>query len=177
MKVIASIQNRNCKTVEKVLLNEIEQLSHVSDIYTLVTCQFIADMDFARVFQCVVCTTKHLISRREKKKMMMNSIDSNIDITLSISKLTCLSEASPVQHFLTTRLQYRTLKLLCAICSILVKLFKKHSLYTGYKIRWTGGPLNCYQRSELLKELCDKIVKHSYILGEHFLKIDTDENS
>ena len=58
-----------------------------------------------------------------------------------------------------------------------MKLFKKHSLYTGYKIRWTGGPLNCYQRSELLKELCDKIVKHSYILGEHFLKIDTDKNS
>ena len=109
--------------------------------------------------------------------MMMNSIDSNIDITLSISKLTCLSEASPVQHFLTMRLQYRTLKLLSSICSILVKLFKKHSLYTGYKIRWTGGPLNCYQRLELLKELCDKIVKHSYILGEHFLKIDTEENS
>ena len=109
--------------------------------------------------------------------MMMNSINSNIDITLSISKLTCLSEASPIQHFLTTRLQYRTFKLLCAICSILVKLFKKHLLYTGYKIRWTGGPLNCYQRSELLKELCDKIVKHSDILGEHFLKIDTDKNS
>ena len=133
-------------------------------------------MDFARVFQCMVCTTKHLISRREKKKMMMNYIDNNIDIILSISKLTCMSEASPVQHFLTTRLQYRTLKLLCAICSILVKLFTKHSLYTGYKVRWTGGPLNCYQRSDLLKELCDKIVKHSSILGEHFLKIDMDEN-
>ena len=91
-------------------------------------------MDFARVFQYMVCTTKHLISRREKKKMMMNSIDSNIDITLSISKLTCLSEASPIQHFLTTRLQYRTLKLLCAICSILVKLFKKHS-HTGLHLR------------------------------------------
>ena len=101
----------------------------------------------------------------------MNSIDSNIDITRNISKLTCLTEASPVQNFQTTRLQYRTLKLLCAICSILVKLFKKHSLYTGYKIRWTGGPLNCYRHSELLKELCEKIVKHSYILGEHFLKI------
>ena len=138
-------------------------------IYIHTSC---LSVHFAWVFQCVVCTTKHLISRREKKNMMMNSIDSNIDITLSISKLTCLSEASP--DYQTT---VPNMKLLCAICSILVKLFKKHSLYTGYRIRRTGGPLNCYQRSELLKELCDKIVKHSYILGEHFLKIDTDENS
>ena len=111
----------------------------------------------------------------QKKKMLISYVDSNVDIIQDMSKYQCLNRASPENQFLTTRLQYRTLKYLCAICSILLKLFRKHSLPTNYKIMYTGEPLNCYQRSDLFTELTKKIVKHSYILGKHFMKIDSDD--
>ena len=116
-------------------------------------------MDFARVHSCVVCPRKHNVSMIQKKKMLISYVDSNIDIIQDMSKYQCLNRASPENQFLTTRLQYRTLKYLCAICSILLKLFRKHSVPTNYKIMYTGGPLNCYQRSDLFTELTKKIVK------------------
>ena len=133
-------------------------------------------MDSARVHQCMVCTSKHPLSSVEKKKMIMNYTDENIDMLNELSKYSCLKLASPANHFMTTRLQYRTLKFLSSIFSIISKLLKAHTkTQPKINIPDLDGPLDCYQRSELFDLLCHKIIKNSYILGENFLKIDTDD--
>ena len=134
-------------------------------------------MDFARVYPCMVCKNKHLISARDKKKKKMNLTDENIEILKDLLAHPCLTKASSSQHFLTTRLQYRTLKFLGAIYTILRKLFIKLNLHPTYKLPDMDGPLKCYERSQLFIDLCQNIIKHSYILGEHFLEIDTGNNS
>ena len=135
-------------------------------------------MDSARVFPCMVCTKKHMISRKEKKKMMMNLVDSNIDLIKDISTYNCLRNASTSNHFLTTRLQYRTLKYLGAIYSIIYKLSLQQSLkpYPISRLQYTGRPMKHYERSKLFSDFCEKIIEQTYVLGDHFLKIETDDN-
>ena len=128
-------------------------------------------MDSARVFPCMVCTNKHLISRIEKKKKMMNLTDENIDIIQDILGYSCMNQASTSQHYLTTRMQYKTLKFLRFIYTVLYKLFFKHKLYPVYKLPYMEGPL------KLFTELCQNIIQYSYVLGEHFLQIATDHDS
>ena len=54
---------------------------------------------------------------------------------------------------------------------------KNHYLYTSSHHPYIGGPPTCYQRSHFFNFLCNDIIHNSYILGEHFLKIDTLDNS
>ena len=124
----------------------------------------------------MVCTSKHLISRVEKKKMMMKFIDEIIDLMEDMSKFDCLRNASVTNHYLTTRLQYKTLKYLGAIYSILYKLLTKLSMQPGTEISYINGPLKNSERSLIVSLLCKTIVEHSYLLGRYYLKIDADSN-
>ena len=132
-------------------------------------------MDTARVFPCVVCTNKHLISKREKKRMLLKYIDGNMDVITHISEYCCLKEASTFNHFLTTRLQYKTLKYLRAILSIIRKLSVKLSINIHTSTLYMCGPLTCEQRAHFFVHRCKEIIKNSYILGEYFLKIDMED--
>ena len=131
-------------------------------------------MESARVFPCVVCTSKHLISRVEKKKMMMKYIDEIIDLTQDMSNFECLKNASVTHHYLTTRLQYKTLKYLRAIYSILYKILTKLSKQPSSVISYIEGPLKNTERSMIFRLLTRTIVEHSYSLGTYFLEIDAD---
>ena len=110
-------------------------------------CIWKLSMDSARVFPCMVCSHPHLISHIEEKKMLLKNIDGNIDIISDIAQYDCLQHASASHHFLTTRLQYRTLKYLCAISSMLTKLNLKHSVTISPSHPYVCGPLTCFQRS------------------------------
>ena len=135
-------------------------------------------MDSARVFSCMVCSRPHLVSRIEKKKMLMKYIDGNIDIISHISEYACLRNAVSSHHFFTTRLQYKTLKYLQAISSIIIKISLKHSIHISrIPHPYISGPLTCHQRSHLFVHLCREIITNSYLLGEHFLAIDTEDNA
>ena len=133
-------------------------------------------MDSARVYLCMVCTNKHLISRIEKKKKMMNLIDENVDIIQDILGYSCMNQASTSQNYSTTRMQYKTLKFL-PFTQYITNYFSNISGTLVYKLPYMEGPLQCSQRSQLFTELCQNIVQHSYVLGEHFLQIDTDHDS
>ena len=133
-------------------------------------------MDSARVLPCMVCSHQHNISRVEKKKVM-KYIDGNIDIINNIMQYVCLWSPSMCIKYTMTRLQYKTLKYLKAISSIIRKLMYQHSIHTLHShLCNVSGPLTCYQRSELFIFLCTEITENSYVVGEHFLKIDSDEN-
>ena len=135
-------------------------------------------MDSTRVFPCMVCHRPHFISQIDKKKMLLKYIDGNIDIISHISEYNCLKDASTSDQYLTTRLQYRTLRFLRAILSILNKLGLKHSVHMPLNPHpYISGPLTCEQRSHFFIFLCREIIRNSYLLGEHFLNIDTDENA
>ena len=107
----------------------------------------------------------------------MNLIDENIDIIQDILGYSCMNQVSTSQHYLTMRMQYKTLKLLRSIYTILYKLFWKHNLHPVYALPYMEGPLKCNERSKLFTELYQNIIQHSYVLGEYFLQIDTDNNS
>ena len=107
-------------------------------------------MDAARVFPCVVCTNKHLISKREKKRMLLKYIDGNMDVITHISEYYCLKEASTFNHFLMTRLQYKTLKYLRVILSIIRKLSVKLSIKIHTSTLYMCEPLTCKQRAHFL---------------------------
>ena len=133
-------------------------------------------MDSARVFTCMACSRPHCISRIEKKRMLLKYVDGNIDIISHISSYDCLCLASPHHRYSTTHLQYQTLKFLQSISSIITKLMTNHSLYTSSHHQYISRPLTCHQRSHFFNFLCNDIIHNSYILGEHFLKIDTLDN-
>ena len=135
-------------------------------------------MDSARVLPCMVCHCPHFVSCINKKQMLMKYIDGNIDIISHISEYQCLCNASSSHKFLTTRLQYKTLKFLRAIYSIITKLKKKHFIQMSSPTHpYVCGPLTCDQRSLYFKFLCKEIIHNLYVLGEHLLAIDTDENA
>ena len=134
-------------------------------------------MDSARVLPCMVCSHQHNISMVEKKKMLMKYIDGNIDIINNITQYVCLLYPSTSIKYTTTRLQYKTLKYLRAISSIIRKLIYQDSIHTLHsRLCNISGPFTCYQRSEFFIFLCTEIIENSYVLGEHFLTIDSDEN-
>ena len=132
-------------------------------------------MDCARVSLCMVWSSSHVISKKEKKKMLLKYIDGNIDVISHISQYHCLEKASKCHHFSTTRLQYKTLKYLRAISSIIRKLSLKLSIYIRTSNPYICGPLTCQQRAHFFVHLCQEIIKNLHILGEHFLKIETDD--
>ena len=137
----------------------------------------IHNMDSAKVFICMVCSRPHPILRIEKKRMLLKYVDGNIDIISHISSYDCLCLASPHHRYSTTHLQYRTLKFLQSISSIITKLMKNHCVsLTSSRHPYISGPLTCHQRSHFFNFLCNHIIRNSYILGEHFLKIDTLDN-
>ena len=89
----------------------------------------------------------------------------------------CLRLPSTSIKYTMTRLQYKTLKYLRAISSIIRKLMYQHSICTLHSCLCNiSGSLTCYQRSEFFIFLCTEITKNSYVLGEHFLTMDSDEN-
>ena len=82
---------QNCRTMRSHFLTP-------SSIYIVIQYSSLSNclsknsthMDAARVFPCVVCTNKHLISKREKKRMLLKYIDGNIDVIAHISEYYCL---------------------------------------------------------------------------------------
>ena len=101
-------------------------------------------MDSARVFPCMVCRRPHFILRIDKKKMLLKYLDGNIEIISHISEYDCLRNASMAYHYMTTRLQYRTVKFLWAIHSIITKLGIRHSVhFPAYPHPYVCGPLTC----------------------------------
>ena len=128
------------------------------------------------IFLCSYsCHSRH--SQHDDDDKMMNLIDENIDLIQDILWYSCMNQASTSQHFLTTRMQYKTLKFLRSIYTVLYKLFFKHKLYPVYKLPYMEGSLKCSHHSQLFTELCQNMIQHSYVLGEHFLQIDTDHDS
>ena len=96
----------------------------------------------------MVCRHPHLISCREKQKMVLQYIDGNIDIVTHISEYPCLKHPSCRNHFQMTRLQYNMLKYLRTISSFIVKICVKLGLcYYSSNSLFTWGPLTCDQRS------------------------------
>ena len=126
----------------------------------------------------MVCSRPHFVSRVEKKCMLLKYIDGNIDIIDHISQYSCMQLPSTSIHYMTTRLQYKTLKFLRAISSIIRKLSLRHSINTSFSSdRYICGPLNCQQRSHFFINMCREIKRNSYLVGEHFLEIDAEENA
>ena len=103
---------QNCRTVHFHFLTP-SSIYIVTQYSSLNNCssEIRTHLDAARVLPCVVCTNKHLISKREKKRMLLKYIDGNMDVITHISEYYFLKEASTFNHFLTTRLQYITLKI------------------------------------------------------------------
>ena len=134
-------------------------------------------MEYARVFPCMVCSHSHLISRVQKKKMLLNYIDGNIDIIRDISGYNCLSVPSTSVNYITTRLQYKTIEYLRAIASIIRKLSHQHSIrICTLQPYYVWGPLTCHERSQYFAHLCREIITNSNVVGEHFRNIDSDES-
>ena len=100
-------------------------------------------------YTCVWYVRIRLLYLSGIRKKKMNLTDEKIDILKDLLAYPCLTKASSYQHFLTTRLQYRTLKFLGAIYTILRKLFIKLNLHPTYKLPDMEGPLKCYERSQL----------------------------
>ena len=74
----------------------------------------------ARAYKCMVCPDQHFMSRREKHNYLLRALQAVGILTRDISEYPCLNSASTTDHYTTTRIQYKVIKIFTRIYQITV---------------------------------------------------------
>ena len=130
----------------------------------------------ARAYKCTVCPDQHFMSRRDKHNYLLRALQAVGILTRDISEYPCLNSASTTDHYTTTRIQYKVIKIFTSIYKITVCRLRVFEISPSrVNLYGTDGPLKHFQRQKLLDSLFSSISTNTQRLLETVLNCDVDE--
>ena len=130
----------------------------------------------ARAYKCTVCPDQHFMSRRDKHNYLLRALQAVSILTRDISEYPCLNSASTTDHYTTTRIQYKVIKIFTRIYKITVCRLRVFEISPSrVNLYGTDGPLKHFQRQKLLNSLFSSISTNTRRLLETVLDCDVDE--
>ena len=135
-------------------------------------------MASGRVYKCPLCHPEvHMITRKEKHQYVTRSISAVAKLTNEIAKYSCLNAASTSDHYSTTRMQYKMIKVFTNIYKISVCRLREYGLQpvhniTDHEFLPLQGPLKHHERSTIIINLSFYIHEHLHILLNEISDID-----
>ena len=136
----------------------------------------------ARAYKCPLCPCDvvHLITRKEKHTYLIRTISCVATLIKDISKYPCLNAASTSDHYSTTCMQYRMVKALTRIYKISVFRLLAHDLkpvhiVSDHDFFVIEGPLNHFERSTIIINLCYYISDNLQLLLNEIMETDNEK--
>ena len=114
----------------------------------------------------------------EKHKFLLKSIERVAFLTRDIGNYPCLTEASTVDHYSTTCLQYSVVKIFKNLYKLVVRRPQVHEIHPAYELTQLyllERPLKYFQWSDAIKTLSNYIANHLELLLKHIFNTDLDE--
>ena len=129
-------------------------------------------------FPVTIMETALLPRQLEKQKFLLRSIEGVAILKRDIGNYPCLNEASTLDHYSTTHLQYSVVKIFKNLYKLIVRRLEIHEIYPAYELtplHLLDGPLKYFERSATIETLCKYITDHVELSLEHILNTDPEE--